>query len=127
MSTDRVEELPPEKKKGSSLDETVFLLRYKNGLFFVYEKNGKKCIDNVNTKRYIMNIKISEHAAQRMAERNISEDAVRKAFDAEDWESYDVSEVDESAIILTKTINGKKWSFVFNWETATLITCFPRR
>lgn len=102
-------------------------MRYKNGLFFVYEKNGKKCIDNVNTKRYIMNIKISEHAAQRMAERNISEDAVRKAFDAEDWESYDVSEVDESAIILTKTINGKKWSFVFNWETATLITCFPRR
>ena len=44
-----------------------------------------------------MDIKISEHAAQRMAERNISEEAVRKAFDAEDW------------------------------ETATLITCYPRR
>ena len=53
-----------------------------------------------------MNIKISEHAAQRMAERNISEDVVRRAFDAEDWESYDVSEVDETAIIVTKTING---------------------
>ena len=74
-----------------------------------------------------MNIKISEHAAQRMAERNISEDVVRRAFDAEDWESYDVSEVDESAIIVTKTINGKKWRFVFNWETETLITCYPRR
>ena len=74
-----------------------------------------------------MDIKISEHAAQRMAERNISEEAVRKAFDDEDWESYDVSEVDESALILTKTIDGKKWSFVFNWETATLITCYPRR
>ena len=74
-----------------------------------------------------MNIKISEHAAQRMAERNISEDVVRRAFDAEDWESYDVSEVDEFAIIVTKTINGKKWRFVFNWETETLITCYPRR
>lgn len=31
-----------------------------------------------------MNIKISEHAAQRMAERNIPEDVVRRAFDAED-------------------------------------------
>ena len=74
-----------------------------------------------------MNIKISEHAAQRMAERNISEEVVRKAFDAEDWESYDVSEVDESVIILTKTNKEKKWAFVFNWETATLITCYPRR
>ena len=74
-----------------------------------------------------MNIKISEHAAKRMAERNISEEIFRRAFDAEDWESYDVSKVDESAVILTKTINGIKWSFVFNWETATLITCYPRR
>lgn len=74
-----------------------------------------------------MNIRISEHAAKRMAERDISEDDVRRAFDAEDWESYDVSEVDESALILTKTINGKKWSFVLNWETATLITCYSRR
>ena len=74
-----------------------------------------------------MNIKISKHAAKRMAERNIPEDVVRRAFDAEDWESYDVSEVDESAIIVTKTINGKKWRFVFNWETETLITSYPRR
>ena len=74
-----------------------------------------------------MNIKISEHAAKRMAERNIPEDVVRRAFDAEDWESYDVSEVDESAIIVTMTINGKKWRFVFNWETETLITSYPRR
>lgn len=74
-----------------------------------------------------MDIKISEHAAQRMAERCIPEDDVRKAFDAEDWESYDVSKVDESVVILTKTIDGKKRSFVFNWETATLITCYPRR
>ena len=74
-----------------------------------------------------MNIKISEHAAKRMAERNIPEDVVRRAFDAEDWESYDVSEVDETAIIVTKTINGKKWRFVFNWETETLTTCYPRR
>jgi hypothetical protein len=59
-----------------------------------------------------MNIKISEHAAKRMAERNISEEVIRRAFDAEDWESYDVSEVDDSAVILTKVINGKKWSFV---------------
>ena len=55
-----------------------------------------------------MNIKISEHAAKRMAERNIPEDVIRNAFDAEDWESYDASEVDESAVILTKVINGKK-------------------
>ena len=74
-----------------------------------------------------MNIKISEHAAKRMAERNIPEDVVRRAFDAEDWESYDVSEVDETAIIVKKTINGKKWRFVFNWETETLITSYPRR
>ena len=74
-----------------------------------------------------MNIKISEHAAKRMAERHISEEAIRKAFDDDNWESYDVSEVDETAVIVTKTINGKKWCFVFNWETATLITCYPRR
>ena len=74
-----------------------------------------------------MNIERSEHAAIRMAEWNSPEDVVRRAFDAEDWESYDVSEVDESAIIVTKTINGKKWRFVFNWETETLITCYPRR
>ena len=74
-----------------------------------------------------MNIKISEHAAKRMAERNISEKVVLESFDAEDWESYDVSEVDETAVIVTKTINVKKWCFVFSWETATLITCYPRR
>ena len=74
-----------------------------------------------------MNIKISEHAAKRMAERNISEEVIRRAFDAEDWESYDVSEVDDSAVILPQVITGKKWSLALNWDTATLITCSPRR
>ena len=69
---------------------------------FVYQRNALASA-----------MKISEHAAQRMAERCIPEDAARKTFDAEDWESYDVSKVDESVVILTTTIDGKKWSFVF--------------
>ena len=75
----------------------------------------------------VMNVTISEHARQRMLERGISEDEIRRAFDNEEWESYDVSASDDSAVIVTKTINGKKWRFVFNWESATLITCYPRR
>ena len=74
-----------------------------------------------------MNIKISEHAAQRMAERNISEEAVRRAFDVEDWDEVSMSKIDFTAMIATKTINGVRWSFVFNVETETLITCYPRR
>ena len=74
-----------------------------------------------------MNIKISEHAAKRMAERNISEEVVRKAFDSEDWEEVSMSKIDSIAMIATKKINGVRWSFVFNIETETLITCYPRR
>ena len=30
-------------------------------------------------------------------------------------------------IRISEHANGKKWSFVLNWETATLITYYPRR
>ena len=94
---------------------------------FFYVCDLKECIDNVNIKRYIMNIKISEHAAKRMAERNISEGVVRKAFDSEDWEEVLMSKFDPTAMIAVKTIDEVRWCFVFNVETETLITCYPRR
>lgn len=74
-----------------------------------------------------MNVKISEHAAQRMTERNISEDVVRKAFDSEDWEEVLMSKFDSTAVIAVKTIDDVRCFFVFNVETETLITCYPRR
>lgn len=74
-----------------------------------------------------MNIKISQHAGLRMRERGISEDEVRKAFDEESWESVDISDMDDSIIVVTKTFEGRKWRFLFNHETGTLVTCYPRR
>lgn len=74
-----------------------------------------------------MNVKISEHASQRMTERNISEDVVRKAFDSEDWEEVLMSKFDSTAVIAVKTIDDVRCFFVFNVETETLITCYPRR
>lgn len=74
-----------------------------------------------------MDIRISQHAVQRMRERGISEAEVRKAFDEESWESVDVSDMDDSVLVMTKTFEGKKWRFLFNYETGTLVTCYPRR
>jgi len=73
-----------------------------------------------------MNVTISKHALERMEQRGISVDEVREAFDAETWESVDVSDLDETVLIVTKTFNGKKWRFLYNHETNTLITCYPR-
>lgn len=74
-----------------------------------------------------MNIKLSEHAEQRMLERGISKDEVKRIFDEENFEYFANSKDDPSAVVVDKTLNGKKWRFVFNKFTNTLITCFPRR
>lgn len=75
-----------------------------------------------------MNIKISEHAAQRMAERGITEEQVRRFFDSnEPITSWKVSDKDDSVILVDTEFNGRKFRLAYNAETDTLITAFPRR
>lgn len=74
-----------------------------------------------------MNVKISAHALQRMNERGISEAEVLAIFESEAWEEVSESKIDQAVLIAQKSLRGKKWAFVFNRETGTLITCYPRR
>lgn len=86
----------------------------------------KKHLDKSNTIFYIknMNVTISAHALQRMNERGISEEQVRGIFDTEDWT---LIESKDGVAIVDFALDGKKWRFIFNKSTQTLITCYPRR
>jgi len=101
----------------------------KTGVKVKREKKIKKHLDIIKIISYIkdMNVTISKHALDRMEQRGISEAEVRQAFDTESWESVDISSVDETILIVTKTFNGKKWHFLYNHETNTLVTCYPKR
>ncbi len=75
-----------------------------------------------------MNIKISEHAKQRMNERGVSEEQVRSFFDSNGpitfWET---SDFDNSVILVDTVFDERKFRLVYNAFTDTLITLFPRR
>ncbi|MCK9183179.1 MAG: DUF4258 domain-containing protein [Fibrobacteraceae bacterium] len=74
-----------------------------------------------------MNIKISQHAKERMEQRGISESEIIALFKEERFDRFVDSEKDDSVVIVDKVVNGKKWRFVYNKLTKTIITCFPRR
>ncbi len=74
-----------------------------------------------------MNIKISKHAADRMIERGISKEEIVFIFNSESWDSVACSDQDDDILIAVKSVNGKKWRFIFNEKTGVLITCFPMR
>ena len=75
-----------------------------------------------------MDIKISEHAKQRMEERGISEEQVRSFFDSnEPITSWKISDSDNSVILVDTVFDGCKFRLVYNALTDTLITLFPRR
>ncbi|SHL29546.1 DUF4258 domain-containing protein [Fibrobacter sp. UWH4] len=75
-----------------------------------------------------MNIKISEHAKQRMDERGVSEEQVRNFFDSNEPISYwKISDFDNSVILVDTVFDGCKFRLVYNALTDTLITLFPRR
>jgi len=75
-----------------------------------------------------MDIKISEHAKQRMDERGISEEQVRSFFDSnEPITSWNISGFDNSVILVDTVFDGRKFRLVYNALTDTLITLYPRR
>ena len=75
-----------------------------------------------------MNIKISEHAKQRMDERGVSEEQVRSFFDSnEPIASWKISDIDSSVILVDTVLDGRKFRLAYNVLTDTLITLFPRR
>lgn len=74
-----------------------------------------------------MNIRISQHAKERMEQRGISESEIIALFKEERFDRFVDSEKDDSVVIVDKVVNGKKWRFVYNKLTKTIITCFPRR
>ena len=75
-----------------------------------------------------MNIKISEHAKQRMDEGGVSEEQVRNFFDFnEPISSWKISDFDNSVILVDTVFDGRKFRLVYNALTDTLITLFPRR
>ena len=75
-----------------------------------------------------MNIKISEHAKQRMDERGVSEEQVRAFFDSnESLNSWEISDFDNSVILVDTVFDERKFRLVYNAITDTLITLFPRR
>lgn len=75
-----------------------------------------------------MNIIISEHARQRMAERGVSEEQVRSFFDSNGpITSWETSDFDSSVILVDTLFDGRKFRLVYNAFTDTLITLFPRR
>lgn len=75
-----------------------------------------------------MDIKISEHAKQRMDERGVSEEQVRNFFDSnEPILSWNLSNFDNSVILVDTVFDGRKFRLVYNVLTDTLITLFPRR
>lgn len=75
-----------------------------------------------------MNIKISEHAKQRMNERGVSEEQVRSFFDSNGpITSWETSDFDNSVILVDTVFDERKFRLVYNAFTDTLITLFPRR
>lgn len=75
-----------------------------------------------------MNIKISEHAKQRMDERGVSEEQVRAFFDSnEPLTCWEISDFDNSVILIDTVFDERKFRLVYNAFTDTLITIFPRR
>lgn len=75
-----------------------------------------------------MDIKISEHAKQRMDERGVSEEQVRAFFDSnEPITSWKISDFDSSVILVDTVFDGRKFRLAYNALTDTLITLFPRR
>lgn len=71
-----------------------------------------------------MNVKISAHALQRMNERGISEAEVLAIFESEAWTLIDSN---GDVAIVDFVLNAKKWRFIFDITSRTLITCYPRR
>ena len=75
-----------------------------------------------------MNIKISEHAKQRMDERGVSEEQVRAFFDSnEPITFWKISDFDSSVVLIDTLFDGRKFRLAYNALTDTLITLFPRR
>jgi len=75
-----------------------------------------------------MNIKISEHAKQRMNERGVSEEQVRSFFDSNGpITSWETSDLDNSVILVDTVFDERKFRLAYNALTDTLITLFPRR
>lgn len=75
-----------------------------------------------------MDIKISEHAKQRMEERGISEEQVRSFFDSnEPITSWKISDSDNSVILVDTVFDERDFRLVYNALTDTLITLYPRR
>ena len=75
-----------------------------------------------------MDIKISEHAKQRMDERGIFEEQVRSFFDSNDpITSWKISDSDNSVILVDTVFDGREFRLVYNALTDILITLYPRR
>ena len=75
-----------------------------------------------------MDIKISEHAKQRMDERGISEEQVKSFFDSNDpITSWKISDSDNSVILVDTVFDGREFRLVYNALTDILITLYPRR
>ena len=75
-----------------------------------------------------MDIKISDHAKQRMDERGVSEKQVKSFFDAnEPIISWKISDSDNSVILVDTVFDEQEFRLVYNALTDTLITLYPRR
>ena len=75
-----------------------------------------------------MDIKISEHAKQRMEERGISEEQVSSFFDSnEPITSWKISDSDNSVILVDTVFDEQDFRLVYNALTDTLIALYPRR
>ena len=75
-----------------------------------------------------MDIKISDHAKQRMDERGVSEKQVKSFFDSnEPIISWKISDSDNSVILVDTVFDEQELRLVYNALTDTLITLYPRR
>jgi hypothetical protein len=75
-----------------------------------------------------MDIKISDHAKQRMDERGVSEKQVKSFFDSnEPIISWKISDSDNSVILVDTVFDEQEFRLVYNALTDTLITLYPRR
>ena len=75
-----------------------------------------------------MDIKISDHAKQRMDERGVSEKQVKSFFDSnEPIISWKISDSDNSVILVDTVFDEQGFRLVYNALTDTLITLYPRR
>ena len=75
-----------------------------------------------------MDIKISDHAKQRMDERGVSEKQVKSFFDSnEPIISWKISDSDNSVILVDTVFDEQDFRLVYNALTDTLIALYPRR